>query len=613
MIVTNILEKHHYKVLISFFAVIFSLGYILISYDANKKIEQHLVDTMENRFIQYRLIYNTYKKNSQIIHLNIENNKEIIKIYKNLNENNKDESREKLFKIISPLYTNAKKYGVKQLHFHLKNSESFLRMHKPKKFGDYLSDVRYSVDYVNKKHRSISGFEQGRIVHGFRYVYPITDQEGKHLGSVELSIGTLSFEEMFENTLFVNANLIIDKKISQEKVFEDELTKHYNTSLLSPLYLQAKGQATINKKLRSYIEKNLTRYQKRIQEKLESKKAFAIETEIKDSFYIQSFTPIKNIKEKKVIAYFITSSESSYLKDIHQETLVFKIALLLFTLMIVYVIHRNLNYSNELRKEIKRKTLELQESQKRVVQAEKMASLGLLITGVAHEVNTPVGLSITAITSLIDETKTLKLDYENQTMDETEFSDYLEKSHKTAQIIFLNLVRTAELVKNFKQLSTNQNLTDIVEIDIKLLTESLLISVDSKLKEKNITTKLSIEENLKIRTYADVLPQILNNFIANSLTHAFLNIKNPQIDIEIKKEKDKIVINYSDNGIGMEENSLKKVFDPFYTTNRGAGNSGLGMHIIYNLISDKLDGTIDITSQIDKGVEIRVTLPIVGK
>ncbi len=613
MNIVNTLEKNHYKVLVILFIIFFSIGYALISFDENKRVEQHLVDKMENTFIQYKLIYNTYKKNSQIIHLNILKNKKIIDIYENLTDKNKDTSREKLFKITKPLYKYAKKYGVRQLHFHLKNNDSFLRMHKPNKFGDNLSDIRYSVAYVNRNSRAISGFEQGRIVHGYRYVYPIKNNQGKHLGSVELSIGTKAFEEMFENTLFVNSNFIINKKISQKTVFEDELKKYYNDSLESPLYLQTKEQTVTDEELLSYMKKNLNKYQKKIQKKLESKKAFAIQIHTKNSYYVKSFIPIKNIKEKKVIAYFITSSESSYLKNLHKDTLGLKVTLLFFTLMVIYMIHRNLSYSNKLRQEIKRKTNELQKSQDRVVKAEKMASLGTLVTGIAHELNTPIGLSITAVTNLLDETKTLKSDYDNQIMDEAEFETYLDKSIKTNNIIFANLVRSAELVKNFKQLSINQNLTDTTEIDIKQHIDSLLISLDSKLKNKNVNIELSIEENLKIDTYPEVLPQIFNNFISNSLTHAFSNIKNPKINIEIKEESDSISINYSDNGVGISENNVKKIFDPFYTTNRGAGNSGLGMHIIYNLIVDKLKGSIDVTSQINSGVHFSITLPKVGK
>ncbi len=610
---TNILDKYHYRILVVIFIVIFSMGYSLIFYDANQRTKQHLVDKMENTFIQYKLILNTYKKNSKSIYYNISKNKDIINILTNLNESNKDISREKLQKIVEPIYNSAKKIGIKQLHFHLKNNESFLRMHKPKKYGDDLSDFRYSVAYVNSKQRGIIGFEQGKIIHGYRYVYPLKNADLKHIGSVEVSISTKSFEKIFENTLFIDAKFIINKQISKEKLFDGCLEEYYINTFESPLYIQDKKQTISNGELNNYIKNNTNRYQKLLKEKLASEKAFAVDIDVKNTYFIQTFIPMKNIKERKVVAYFITTVESSYLEQLHKDTIKLTITLLFFVLLIMYVIHRNLNYASTLRKEVKEKTHELQVSQKRVVQAEKMASLGMLITGVAHEINTPIGLSITAITSLLDDTKILKSDYDNQTMDEKEFENYLIKSSKTEEIIFINLVRIAELVKNFKQLSTNQNLKDKVEIDLKQYLDSLIISLDSKLKEKNIDIEVNIEDNIHLSTYPDALSQIFNNFISNSLTHAFLNIQNPKININIKKKNGNIRLFYRDNGVGIDENKLKKVYDPFYTTNRGAGNSGLGMHIIYNLITNKLDGNIHITSEIDNGVAISVTLPTIGK
>ena len=610
---SNILEKHHYKILITLFIIIFSSGYYFIHYDTDKRIKHHLVDKLENTFIQFKLISNTYKKNSKLIYANISKNSEIIEIFENLNEKNKTASRKKLYEIIKPLYKLAKKSGVKQLHFHLKNNESFLRMHKVSKFGDDLSDIRYSVAYVNEKHKSISGFEQGKVVHGFRYVHPIKNAGGEHLGSVEVSIDTKAFEKVFENTLFIDASFIINKEISEKKVFGDELEKHYSISYESPFYLRGKEQKILDKGLLAFVNENPLKYQRLLQKDLASKRAFSVEIETKTGFYVNSFIPVKNIKDKQVVAYFITSIKSQYLADLHKDVLIMKIVLFLLTLLIVFIVHRNMNYSKALHVEIDNKTKELEESQKKVVQAEKMASLGMLVAGVAHEINTPVGLSITAISHLIDETKILKDDYQHQSMDEEEFERYLEKSSTTSEIVFKNLIRSAELIKNFKQLSTNQSITETVTYNIKEYMDSLLLSMDKQLKALHVEVQITVEEGLMITTYSDALPQILRNFILNSLTHAFSNIQNPLIKIEVKRKDDSILLNYSDNGIGMNEEHLKKLFDPFYTTNRGAGNSGLGMHIIYNLIVEKLEGVIDVTSQENRGVHFNISLPKIGK
>ena len=287
-----------------------------------------------------------------------------------------------------------------------------------------------------------------------------------------------------------------------------------------------------------------------------------------------------------------------------------KISLFFFVLLLTYIIHRNLAYARSLKKEIEKKTSELEASQKRVVEAEKMASLATLVSGIAHEINTPVGLSITAISHFIDETKLLKSDYDKELMDEEEFKNYLQNSTQMADIVFKNLVRSAKLIEDFKQLSVNLNNDEKVEINVKSYIDEILLTLDKKLAKTNVSVETSIEETLQITTYADALMQIFSNFILNSLTHAFKDIENPQIKIEIKKKNDRMIINYSDNGVGMDENHLKKIFDPFYTTKRGAGNTGLGMHVVYNLVVQKLEGSIEVTSKLNEGLHFSITLPI---
>jgi signal transduction histidine kinase len=592
------------------FLVVFGIGYGLISYDLNSRVGHHLEDKMESAFVQYKLIHKMYKKDSRIIFSQIKNNKKIIDIYTNINNTNKDMQRKKLYEIMKPIYIHAESLGIKQLHFHLKNNDSFLRMHKPEKFGDNLTDIRYSVAYVNKNHKAISGFEQGRVIHGFRYVYPIWDKHKKYLGSVEISISTKAFEEVFENALFVNAGFIVDKKLSVKKLFKNTLQNTYVDTAESPDFISIKNQHVINADVENYIQIHLKKYQKRVQQKLKTHKAFAIEIQTDKGYYIKSFIPIKNIKEKKVVAYFIVLVQSAYLQTLHQDIIKLKISLFFFVLLLTYIIHRNLAYAKSLQKEIEKKTKELKASQKRVVEAEKMASLSTLVSGIAHEINTPVGLSITAISHFIDETKLLKADYDKQLMDEEEFKNYLQNSIQMGDIVFKNLVRSAKLIEDFKQLSVSLNSSEIIEIDVKSYIDDILLTLNQKLLDTNVNVKISIQDNLKIKTYSDVFIQIFSNFILNSLTHAFKDIDNPQIKIEIKKKNDRMVIDYSDNGMGMDEESLKKIFDPFYTTNRVDGNTGLGMHVIYNLVVQKLEGTIEVTSKINEGVHFSITIPI---
>ena len=606
----SFVERFYYLLLALLFFAIYGIGYSLISYDLKKRTAHHLEQKMENSFVQYKFIYNMYKKDSKTLFYQIKQNKKITDIYEDINDTNKDIQREKLLNIIKPIYAHAKRLGIKQLHFHLKNNESFLRMHKIEKYGDNLGDVRYSVFYVNKYHRMISGFEQGRVVDGFRYVYPMWNEYGKYLGSVEISISTKAFEETFENTLFVDAGFIVDKKLSIKKLFKDTLNETYTDTLESPNYVAIKNKQIINKDVQNYMSNHLKEYQEKVSVQLKTNKAFAIEIQTDNSSYIKSFIPIRNIEKKVVVAYFIVLVKSPYLYTLHKDVMKLKISLLFFVLLLVYIVHRNLAYAKALKKEIEKKTMELQASQKRVVEAEKMASLSTLVSGIAHEINTPVGLSITAISHFVDETKQLKSDYENEIMDEEEFEKYLKDSIQTADIIFKNLVHAAKLIRDFKQLSLNLNDTNLKNINLKQLMDDILLTLHHKFTKTDVDVKLLIDETLYMRIHTDILVQIFNNLILNSLTHAFKGVENPQITIEIKKKDDRMLIDYSDNGVGMDKEYLSKIFDPFYTTNRVEGNTGLGMHVVYNLVVQKLEGDIEVTSKVNEGIHFNITLPI---
>jgi signal transduction histidine kinase len=601
-------DRYHYSFLTAVFLIAFAIGYSMIEYDAQSRIKAHMVQQLESSNIQYKIIYNLYKKNSRMVFSQIVNRPEILKIFSDLNATNIDEQRKKLYQLVVPKYKFAKKMGVGQLHFHLPNNSSFLRMHKPEQFGDDLSDVRYSVAYVNTKHKPVLGFEQGRIIHGFRFVYPLKSSEGVHLGSVEVSINSDAFVETFKNTIFIDAYLILDAAISRRKLFANNFKNYYVPSLESEEYLITKKSTELfQDKLTRYLHQHRYEYRADIKERLKSKKAFAHIIKTSDDYYAKVFIPISNIKDKKVVAYFITSKKSDILKGLYQDALYIKLGMTFLLLLIIYVIHKNLRYSSTLRSEIEYQSSALRASQKKIVESEKMASLGTLVAGVAHEINTPIGLGVTAMSHFLEETKSLKMRYDNELMSQDEFEHYINDSVKTAEIVFANLVRSAELIKSFKQISIDQSVDALRDINVKEYLNEILLSLHNRTKKHSIEIITEIEDNLHVKTYAGAWSQIFTNLVLNSVIHAFESTKKPKIIIAIKKNYDKILIDYQDNGSGMSQEQLKQVFDPFYTTKRGSGGSGLGMHIVYNLVTQKLGGSISVESQEDDGVHFIIS------
>ncbi|MDA7848151.1 transporter substrate-binding domain-containing protein [Sulfurospirillum sp.] len=245
----------------------------------------------------------------------------------------------------------------------------------------------------------------------------------------------------------------------------------------------------------------------------------------------------------------------------------------------------------------------LKETQKKLIEAEKMASLGGLVAGVAHEINTPIGIGLTGITHFLHITEEIKNKYKLNNISQEEFEDYLADSFTLAAQINTNLKRTAELVKSFKQISIDQTHEEIREFNVKDYMNEILLSMNNILKKTNLKIELICKNSLTIKSYAGAFSQIITNLIINSIKHGYLKRENGNITIEISKKDNYFMLVYKDDGKGISKDNLTKIFDPFFTTNRKGGGTGLGLNIIYNIVTSKLEGSITCNSKENMGVE----------
>lgn len=261
-------------------------------------------------------------------------------------------------------------------------------------------------------------------------------------------------------------------------------------------------------------------------------------------------------------------------------------------------------------KELEDSLIELKETQNSLIISEKMAVLGGLVAGVAHEINTPVGIGITASSYLINETEKIIEKYKREKMTEEDFEIFLETVQKGNDLIYSSLKRAADLVSSFKQVSVDQNSESKREFNLKKYMSDTIQSLQFKLKQKHHEVEVIVDENLVVDSYPGAYYQIFTNLIINSIIHGFEERENGKILINIVKENDKLKIVYKDNGKGMKEEIINKIFDPFFTTKRGSGGSGLGMHIVYNIVTQKLFGTIKCNSKEGEWSKFEIEIPI---
>jgi len=252
----------------------------------------------------------------------------------------------------------------------------------------------------------------------------------------------------------------------------------------------------------------------------------------------------------------------------------------------------------------------LKQTQENLVQSEKMASLGGLVAGIAHEINTPVGVILMSSTHLEAETDKASKRYSQGELSGDELEGYFDIARQSAKLMTINSQRAADLIYSFKQVAVDQTGGERREFELKSYIEEVLLSLRPKLKRTAISMTLECPEGLLVDSYPGALSQILTNFIVNSLQHAYQPDQAGRLNIRVTlMADDTIRLIYTDDGQGIPPELQSKVFDPFFTTQRGNGGSGLGLHIVYNAVRQTLKGRLQMHSAFAQGTMFTLHFP----
>ena len=263
---------------------------------------------------------------------------------------------------------------------------------------------------------------------------------------------------------------------------------------------------------------------------------------------------------------------------------------------------RDLNHSLETQvQETQRALAQLKVAQSQLVQAEKMASLGGLVAGVAHEINTPVGVGVTAASHLQSEVRAMRQAAGENKLTKAQFEKLLLSFEQASDIILINLRRAADLIKSFKLVAVDQSSDEQRRINLKGYIEEVLLSLRPKLKTTRHRIELDCPDDIEILTTPGALSQILTNLVVNSVTHAFEPDGAGLMTIQVCRQGDRVELCFSDDGKGISAENLPRIFDPFFTTRRGQGGTGLGLNIVFNLVHQTLGGSVEVASTPGQG------------
>lgn len=278
---------------------------------------------------------------------------------------------------------------------------------------------------------------------------------------------------------------------------------------------------------------------------------------------------------------------------------------------------RQLQLSNEqLEQKVKERTQWLEDAlrnlthtQAKLIESEKLASVGRMVSGLAHEINTPLGIAVTSASHCESEVKKMQNLYLQGELEEEDFKRFLLSLTEGITLVSHNLTRAANLVQNFKLTGSTQTASEEEEFELNNCLDIIIKSLQPLLKQHKLIYHRT-HEPVHLCSYPGALAQIITNLVTNSIHHGFANKEQGHIDIHVAVQQEQVHLSYSDDGAGIAADIQDKVFEPFFTTARKTGGSGLGLSIVYNLVTQKLRGRINMEAGTEAGARFVISFPI---
>ncbi len=252
----------------------------------------------------------------------------------------------------------------------------------------------------------------------------------------------------------------------------------------------------------------------------------------------------------------------------------------------------------------------LRETQASLVEAEKLAALGRLVAGVAHEINNPVGSSLTVASSLQRRCEIFAAEVARGEVRRSSLNEFLDAATKASSQLMSNLNRASDLVQSFKQVATDRSRIERRLFDLGELTEQVLVGLRPELRRRDLMLKIDCEPGLSMDSLPGPYGLVLSNLVHNSIVHAFPDHRTGAITVKAGASgNDGVELVIADDGCGMSPETRRQAFDPFFTTRRREGATGLGLHIVHSMVVDQLEGRLSLTSEPGRGTTVRIILP----
>ncbi|MEY4505279.1 MAG: hypothetical protein RL154_1579 [Pseudomonadota bacterium] len=538
--------------------------------------------------IAYETQFRAGEDITNIIITSLMNNQNIKRLIVKGLENPQDNIlRENLQKELMPIYELLKQVGIRQLHFHTATNNSYLRMHKPECFGDSLVGIRPTVETVNKYKKNISGFEEGRIFNGFRYVYPIFDGD-KHIGSVETSIASSKIVEKLTANSTANYQIIFNKQKVQNSVWKEDFNKNYQTSTISNAFVIESKRVPEFKTLDS-LDKIVAIDSAK---QLGLNSSFVCKADFNKTKYIVTFMPIKNFSGQYV-GYLVEYSKSDYL-DFLSNTLTRRIEIITIFSIIILVLLITLmkeasrkriaqkelaRFNESLQAEVNLQTSQIIKQSDTILKQAKYAALGEMIGVIAHQWRQPLN----AISLGVQE---LRFIHQFQgSISRDEIDTFSKESLE--QINYMS--RTIDDFRNFFKSDKVAKMTPVIAIVNKAL-----FLVQKQLNLNSITT-IIVGEDFEAYVIDNELEQVMINILHNAQDQ-IISSQCQDKTIEIRLNKEAKTISIQDYAGGINDKNLSAIFKADFSS-KGEKGTGLGLYMAQMIVEKHFEGSINVKNE----------------
>jgi signal transduction histidine kinase len=600
---------------VALFVVVVALISVLLTIEKDQKIEDYLQTQTKAHNLIYRTVLKQFTQTADIIHDSIENNIQVIDIYKNTTDQNLDEQRQKLYEVMKGKYQDIAGFKIDQFNFYLPDNRSFLKVYNKDNHLDIDSKM---IPYVNKFETSVMGFEMDNHDVGFHFIYPIEDDEN-YYGSMEIVYSTHTFIKNIMENFQVLSNFHILKTKENTKFFELH-KEDYKPSPVKNHYVYAKTIDAIKKKNKQMklqiMERKNNDYEKVYEKILQDKKPFSIRSISKSGVitHIPIFSPL----DGKHLGMVSIKGYGKYIDNKTNNYYYLLMGSILFSLVVFLFIYKDFkktqNINELLNKRVKEKTKELskinetleariqievdktREKDAVMMEQSKMVAMGEMIGNIAHQWRQP----LSAISSLAS-----SMNVQNQ----------------------MGLLQHADVDKNTaKIMEHSRYLSDIINIfrnflkDDKVAKDAILQDeIETVLNIVGITLK---DNNIKLAHNLGELESIHIHMVVGELSQVIINIINNAKDILLEKEviapsislqliriDNKVTITIEDNGGGIPDHVMPKIFEPYFTTKHQSQGTGLGLHMSYKIMTESLGGNLYVQNT-DIGAKFFVEVPL---